>query len=84
MRKLIPLSAVAAAALLLGGASAYAQQKDTPAKAQGAGAECSRMTDAKARDACVRNAQTKDNTSSKSSKSHKSGNTTHQGKGKKS
>jgi len=52
MRKLIPLSAVAAAALLLGGVAANA--KDTPAKAQGAGAECSRMTDAKMRDDCVR------------------------------
>jgi hypothetical protein len=89
MRKLIPLSAVAAAALLLGGASAYAQQKDTPAKAQGAGAECSRMTDAKARDECVRNAQTKKDQSSKSHKGgnsntmHEGANTMHQGKGKK-
>lgn len=60
MRKLIPLSAIAAAALLLGGVAANAQQKDTPAKAQGAGAECSRMTDAKMRDECVRHARDKD------------------------
>src|SRR5690242_17553082 len=85
MRKLIPLSAVAAAALLLGGASAYAQQKDTPAKSRGAGAECSRMTDAKARDECVHNAQSKDKSSqeqSSKSKSHKGSSTTHEGKGK--
>jgi hypothetical protein len=80
MRKLIPLSAVAAAALLLGGVTANAQQKDTPTKSRGAGAECSRMTDAKARDECVRNAQTKKD---KSSKSHKGGNSsTHERKGK--
>lgn len=60
MRKLIPLSAIAAAALLFGGVAANAQQKDTPAKAQGAGAECSRMTDAKMRDDCVRHARDKD------------------------
>jgi hypothetical protein len=79
MRKLIPLSALAATALLLGGVTANAQQKDTPAKARGAGAECSRMTDAKARDECVRNAQSKD-TSSKD-KSHKNG-SKHEGKSK--
>jgi hypothetical protein len=81
MRKLIPLSAVAAAALLLGGGVANAQQKDTPAKARGAGAECSRMTDAKARDECVRNAQTKEKSSKETHQ--KNGNAKHEGKGKK-
>ena len=57
MRKLVPLSMLAAAAFLLGGVAANAQQKDTPAKAQGAGAECSRMTDAKMRDDCVHKAR---------------------------
>lgn len=59
MRKLASLTAAVATILLLGSMAAYAQQKATPDKAQGAGAECSRMTDAKARDACVHQAQQK-------------------------
>lgn len=84
MRKLIPLSALAAAALLLGGAAANAQQKDTPAKAKGAGAECSRMTDAKMRDDCVHAAQQKDKATKDTTK--KGGDTKHEApvKGKKS
>lgn len=84
MRKLAFLTAFAA--LLLSGAiSANAQQKDTPAKAQGAGAECSRMTDAKMRDDCVRqskqnDAKTKKDQTGKSAPAAKEG----QGKGKKS
>lgn len=54
MRKLVPLSVLAATVLLFGGVAANAQQKDTPVKAQGAGAECSRMTDAKMRSDCVK------------------------------
>jgi hypothetical protein len=68
MRKLVPLSVLAAAVLLFGGVAANAQQKDTPAKAQGAGAECSRMTDAKARDNCVK-AQKTDKASKDTGKS---------------
>lgn len=60
MRKFLPLSVLAVTALLLGGGAASAQQKDTPAKTQGAGAECSRLTDSKKRDECVRQAQQKE------------------------
>jgi hypothetical protein len=59
MRVFTMTMAAAAAALLLMGGTASAQQKAAPSKAQGAGAECSRMTDAKARDECVRQAQQK-------------------------
>jgi len=59
MRKLASLTAGVATIVLLGSVAAYAQQKAAPEKAQGAGAECSRMTDAKARDECVRKAQQK-------------------------
>jgi hypothetical protein len=80
MSKLVPLSMLAAAVLLFGGLSANAQQKNAPAKARGAGAECSRMTDAKARDECV-HAQSKDK-SSKDTDMNKNGSSKHEGKGK--
>lgn len=60
MRKLAFLSTAAAAILLAGGLSAQAQQTAAPSTAKGAGAECSRMTDAKMRDDCVRQARDHD------------------------
>jgi hypothetical protein len=60
MRKLAFLSTAAAALLLAGGLSAQAQQTAAPSTAKGAGAECSRMTDAKMRDDCVRQARDHD------------------------
>jgi hypothetical protein len=62
MRKLAFLSTAAAAILLAGGLSAQAQQTAAPSTAKGAGAECSRMTDAKMRDDCVRQARDHDKT----------------------
>ena len=59
MRKLASLVAGAATIALLGSAGAYAQTTSTPSKAEGAGAACSRMTDATAREACVKQAQQK-------------------------
>ena len=59
MRIVLPLSVLATAALLLGGTAAHAQQKNQP-KGQGAGTECSRITDAKKRDECVHQAQQKE------------------------
>lgn len=59
MRTFLPLSVLAVAGLLLAGGAANAQQKDNT-KGQGAGAECSRITDSKKRDECVRQAQQKE------------------------
>ncbi|MGE5538854.1 MAG: hypothetical protein ACM30I_09565 [Gemmatimonas sp.] len=72
MRKLAILSTAAAVILLSGGLSAQAQQTAAPSTAKGAGAECSRMTDAKMRDDCVRQAREHD----KSAKAGKKGQTT--------
>jgi hypothetical protein len=66
MRKLAFLSTAAAALLLAGGLSAQAQQTAAPSTAKGAGAECSRMTDVKMRDDCVRQARDAD----KAAKAH--------------
>ena len=65
MRKLAFLSTAAAALLLAGGLSAQAQQTAAPSTAKGAGAECSRMTDAKMRDDCVRQARDHDKSAAK-------------------
>lgn len=58
MRIALSLAALVTTALLLGGTTASAQQNAAP-KGQGAGAECSRITDSKKRDECVRQAQQK-------------------------
>jgi hypothetical protein len=65
MRKLAFLSTAAAVILLSGGLSAQAQQTAAPTTAKGAGAECSRMTDAKMRDDCVRQARDHDKAAAK-------------------
>jgi hypothetical protein len=48
------LGVAATAAFLMTGGLASAQTKAAPEKAQGAGAECARMTDPGQRDECVR------------------------------
>lgn len=72
MRTLAVFFALLAATAM--SSAAFAQQKAAPSKAQGAGAECSRMTDAKARDECVRQAQQKRGQSQNDSRSGKSSN----------
>ncbi len=59
MRIALPIAALATTVLLLGGSAAFAQQQNAAPKGQGAGAECSRITDSKKRDECVRQAQQK-------------------------
>jgi hypothetical protein len=68
MRKLAFLSTAAAALLLAGGLSAQAQQTAAPSTAKGAGAECSRTTDAKMRDDCVRQTRDHDASAAKAKK----------------
>jgi len=70
MRKLALLSTAAAALLLAGGLSAQAQQTATPSTAKGAGAECSRMTDATKRDECVRQSTNHEKSAAKAKKDH--------------
>jgi hypothetical protein len=75
MRKLAFLSTAAAVILLSGGLSAQAQQTAAPTTAKGAGAECSRMTDAKMRDECVRQARDHDKAAAKTKKDQTAGST---------